>query len=334
MRTKKILSELEKSNIDALIITKPKNLYYVFGIDSGIGILTSENFSIFLNELDFEIYKEKKDKEDSNIEIKIYKEGEIKKFLDERNLSNVYVENIDVNKFFEMEKKLSRKLKVSNIIENLRMIKDDYEIECIKKACEIAKKVINEILCKINENSNEIEIAAEIEYLLRKNFSEGTFEDGILFSSGKNASKIHAKSENKKVKGLAIMDIGAIYNHYFSDITRTFAVNPSKEEIKVMEFVRNLELETIDFINEGMKASEIYNFAEEKIKNFGFKFYHSLGHGVGLDVHEFPFISKDSETIIKENMVFTIEPGIYKANEFGARFEDVVIVKNGKCKIL
>lgn len=330
MKTKKIISELENSGIDALIITKPKNLYYVFGIDSGTGILTKEKFVLFLNELDFEIYN----KEESIIEKKIYKEGEIKKFLDEIKVLNVSIENVKIREFYEMEKEIGRKLHVSEIIENLRMIKDDYEIECIKKACDIAKKVIDEISGKISENKSEMEIAAEIEYLLRKYNSEGTFEDGILFSSGENASKIHAKPQNKKITGLAIMDIGAIYNKFFSDITRTFAVKPNDEEIKVMEFLRNLEFEIIDYINEGMKASEIHNFAEEKIKNFGYKFFHSIGHGVGLDVHELPFINKKSETIIRENMVFTIEPGIYKANKFGARFEDTVVIKNGRCKIL
>lgn len=332
----KISSALKDSGFDALIISNPKNLYYVYGIDSGVGVLTKDEAVIFLNELDFEIYRSENKYETKNkeVELRIYEEGCIKKFLGEIEAKKIGVENISITHFLKLEEELKTKIYVSDVIEKMRMIKTEYEIECIRKSSEIAKKVINQVSDKINENTTENEAAAEIDYLLRKNLSEGTFESGILLSSGPEASKIHAKPGNKKIKGLTVIDIGAVYHNYFSDITRTFPVRANSEELKVLEFVRNLEFEIIDHIHIGMKASEIQNFAEEKIKKFGFKFFHSIGHGIGLDVHELPNINKKSDIEIQENMVFTIEPGIYKANKFGARFEDTVVVKKNKCEIL
>jgi len=324
----KILSVLKESELDALIVNNPKNIYYLSGIDAGLGVLTTERFVLFLNELDFEIYK---NQSNGFVELRVWNEDCIKKFLSEVKASKIGADNIDVKSFMKLEEKLKTKITVSDIIEKIRMIKTEYEIECIRKSCKIAKKVIDEVSNKINENAAENEVAAEIDYLLRKNLSEGTFESGILVASGHEASKIHGKPQNS---GPTVIDIGAIYKKYFSDITRTFPVNANNEELKVLEFVRNLELELIDNVHAGMKASEIHELAEEKIKKYGFKFFHSIGHGVGLDVHELPILNKKSTEIIQENMVFTIEPGIYKANQYGIRFEDTVLIKNNKCEIL
>lgn len=333
--TKKISSALKDSGFDALIVSNPKNLYYASGISSGVGVLTGRGFVVFLNELDFEIYgNENNGNENKEVELRVYEEGCIKKILSEIKASKIGVENMGITRFLKLEEELEKKIYVSEVIEKTRMLKTEYEIECIRKSAEIAKKVFEQASGKINENTTETEAAAEIDCLLRKNGSEGTFEDGILISSGPDASKIHAKPQNKKIKGLTVVDIGAIHKNYFSDITRTFPVNANSEELKVLEFVQSLELELIDSIHAGMKASEIHNSAEEKIKNFGFKFFHSIGHGVGLDVHEMPALNKKSDTIITENMVFTIEPGIYKANKFGVRFEDTVLMKKNKCEIL
>ncbi len=324
---------------DALLIYNPKNLYYLCGIDGfgATGLLTSENFTLFLNENDYEFYKENLDNE---ICVRIYKKGIIKDAIKDavRNgkISEIFVDKADGKALLNLKNATGRKIEISDAVEKARMLKSEEEIKNIKKACEIARKGIEmarEIYLS-EKRTTERDLATELEYFMRICGSEGTFEDGILLSCGKNAAHIHAKPLKCLIKGAMLVDLGAKFNGYFSDLSRTFTERADDEVKQLAEFIRNLEMTCIDKIYAGMKISEISVFAEKEINKKGFKFFHSLGHGVGLDVHEMPFINNNSKEDFAENMVWTIEPGIYKANKFGIRFEDTCVIKNGKARIL
>lgn len=335
-KVKNIKKEIGKKNV--LLIYNPKNLYYLCGIKGfgAVGLLSSEKFTLFLNENDYEIYNT----HDNEICVQIYKKGivknTVKELIKKGEISEIFIDNIYAETLRSLENAIGRRIKISDIIEKARMLKTKDEIENIKKACEIAKKGI-ELAREIylsGKRISERNLAAKIEYFMKMEKSEGTFEEGIVIACGKNAAHIHAKPSNKIIEDVMLVDLGGKFNSYFSDLSRTFAERSSKEVKTYVEFIENLKNTCIDKIYTGMKISEISKFAKREIEKNKFKLFHSLGHGIGLDVHELPYINTDSKMEFKENMVFTLEPGIYKANKFGIRFEDTCVIKNGKARIL
>ncbi len=230
------------------------------------------------------------------------------------------------------------KLVSTDVLRRVRTVKSAYEIEQLKKAAEIARLGMEEAYQVIHGGVREIDAVAEIEAQIRKLGSEEPpFGGGALLSSGKNSANIHALSGNKKIKknSLVVVDLGAKINGYYSDMTRTIKLGKlKKRDEKIFDFVRELELRAIGRVKEGMKAKEIHDFVEKEIQKRGYKFYHNTGHGIGLEVHELPNLGPDSEDVIQEGMVFTIEPGIYLPGKFGVRFEDTILLRNGKVEIL
>ena len=171
-----------------------------------------------------------------------------------------------------------------------------------------------------------------------------------IVAMNENAAKPHALPTSKKLKlhDLLLVDAGIKYKRYCSDRTCTSHVDFEKfnfkreqkfknpKHQKVYDIVLKAQLNAITNARSGMKASEIDKLTRDVIEKAGFGkyFIHSTGHGVGLDIHEFPNINSKSDVIIEDNMVFTIEPGIYLPNEFGVRIEDTVVMQNGKAVIL
>ena len=225
---------------------------------------------------------------------------------------------------------------LSNAINSLRMSKDLSEIECIKKAQEIAELAFDGILDYIKEGVTEREIAMELERIMMINGSEGvSFETIVL--SGANTSMPHGVPSDKPVqKGeFILMDYGAVYNGYHSDMTRTICLGePSAEMRKVYEIVLEAQKAAINQARAGMTGQELDFIARSIIEEAGYGEYfgHSLGHGVGLEIHEKPNASQSYRHILNENAVVTIEPGIYIAGKFGVRIEDFVILHKNGCE--
>jgi Xaa-Pro aminopeptidase len=171
-----------------------------------------------------------------------------------------------------------------------------------------------------------------------------------IVAINENAAKPHALPTSKKLKlnDLLLVDAGIKYKRYCSDRTCTSAVDfenfsfkreqkfKNSKHQKIYDIVLKAQLNCIEKARVGMKASEVDKLTRDVIEKSGYGkyFIHSTGHGVGLDIHEFPVINSKSDVIIKENMVFTIEPGIYLPNEFGVRIEDTIVMQNGKAVIL
>ncbi|WP_281951317.1 M24 family metallopeptidase [Nitrosophilus kaiyonis] len=232
-----------------------------------------------------------------------------------------------------------------------RAIKSEDEIEKIKKSVLLNKKAFEEFsifLKKEGEGKTEKRLHFEAISIL-SSFGERDLSFDPIFAINENAAKPHAIPSNKILKkgDLILFDAGVKYKRYCSDRTRTSLYdndinfeysqkfkNPKIQ--KAYDLVLKAHDEAIKKARSGMRAKEIDKIAREIIDSSEFKgyFVHSLGHGVGLDIHEMPFISSKSDTIIEDSMVFTIEPGIYIPGEFGIRIEDMVVMKNGKAQIL
>lgn len=231
-------------------------------------------------------------------------------------------------------KKFLRGKKLLDISKNLikmREIKSDDEIRKIKLSCKIAKECVNEIKENISKRTKENEIVKMIKSII-SNYDEASLAFNPIVASGNRLSVIHPfpQYSSKEVKDFCIVDFGIRYKGYSCDITIPFVLKELDEKKrKIIQIVDKAYIKTLEIMKHTRNANEIFRIINEFIKNSsGFELKHSLGHGIGLDVHELPNISPSSEEEIKNGMVFTIEPGIYTKG-FGCRIENVVYIKDG-----
>lgn len=219
---------------------------------------------------------------------------------------------------------------IDSSIKKIRAVKSEYELNCIRKAQEITDKTFNALLSVIREGISEIELAGTLESLLYVNGADDlAFTSIVAFDE--NTSKPHAHRTDKKLKNGSIitLDFGAKYKGYCSDMTRTIAFgNISTEQKNAYLHVLTAQELALSIISAGMTGKECDSMSRNYFKENGLDkfFIHSLGHGVGLDIHESPYLSQKSEDILEENTVVTVEPGLYFEKEFGIRIEDLIIV--------
>ena len=227
---------------------------------------------------------------------------------------------------------------ISEELRGKRMVKNEKELDLIKKAALIADLTYDCIVRIIKAGMTELEISAHIDYLIKTFKGEmPSFE--TLVSSGKLSAHAHGKPTDKKVKkgDHLVMDFGARYKGYNSDITRMVTIGePSKKVKKIYEEVLKAQLAAIAKVKAGVSASEVDLAARDSLKKAKLAKYfdHATGHGIGIQVHEGPRVSLTSKDVLKEGMVITIEPGVYISGFGGFRVEDMVLVKKGGCEVL
>lgn len=215
-------------------------------------------------------------------------------------------------------------------------VKQDYELASIKTACEITDKAFNSLFPKIKEGMTENELAAELEYLMRKFGASGTSFDTII-GFGANSSVPHHETGMTKLKfgDIILIDFGCKVGGYCSDCTRTFLFGDDKkhEEFKkAYSHVLNAHMLVKEKVTDGFTGKQADAVARDYLKEHGLDKYftHSLGHGIGINIHEFPRLSYISQDVLVNGMVFSDEPGVYFEGDFGIRIEDSVTLENGK----
>lgn len=229
--------------------------------------------------------------------------------------------------FYEALRKATRTklIDVSDSLLLQRMKKDEDEITAIRRACSIARKSLSSLY--LRPGKTERELFFELQSILNSNFSEPSFPPIILF--GKNACFPHGKSGNRRLeKGeIILIDFGAKFEGYCSDLTRClFIGEPDSRQEKVYEKLQDVFKELISFIRPGMPAKKVSDFAAGQLKDAGLpKMPHGIGHGIGLEVHEYPSFRKGSNHRLIENSTLAIEPAAY-FKDFGARFENTVLL--------
>ena len=248
-------------------------------------------------------------------------------------------EYLTVAEFMAYEQKLDAKLTpMSAKINALRQIKEEYELERMRKAQQITDAAFTEVLTRIEYGMTEKELAAELIYCLLKNGGEGLSFEPIVIS-GPNTSLPHGVPGNRRLRegDFVTMDFGVIYQGYCSDMTRTVALGYATEEMRrVYDTVLQAQLAGIAATRAGVTGAEVDAAARKVIEDAGYGAYfgHSYGHSIGMECHEMPPCSPSSKTVMEENMVSSAEPGIYLPGKFGVRIEDVVIFKAGGCENL
>lgn len=219
-------------------------------------------------------------------------------------------------------------------MDRLRMLKDDEELELMRHAQSITDAAFDHMCSFVRPGLTELEIRAELEGYMLSHGAEGLSFDSIV-ASGPNGANPHAKPSARVVQSgdLVVMDYGALYGDYHSDMTRTLCVGqPSAKQREVYDVVRRAHEECAAAATPGMAARELHQLAAQVIADAGYGDYfnHGLGHGVGIQIHERPFVGRSATDKLEVGSVFTIEPGIYLPGEFGIRLEDFgVMTENG-----
>ena len=244
---------------------------------------------------------------------------------------------LTVAEFLGYEKKLNAKLvPMSGKINGLRQVKEEYELERMRKAQQITDAAFTEVLTRIECGMTEKELAAELIYCLLKNGGEGLSFEPIVVS-GPNTSLPHGVPGDRRLRegDFVTMDFGVLYQGYCSDMTRTVALGYATEEMrKVYDTVLKAQLAGIAATKAGVTGAEVDAAARQVIEEAGYGAYfgHSYGHSIGMECHEMPPCSPSAQAVMEENMVCSAEPGIYLPGKFGVRIEDVVIFKDGGCE--
>ena len=225
-----------------------------------------------------------------------------------------------------------------NLIRDLRVIKDDYEKDCLRRAEAIGDEAFAHILSLLKPGMTENEVALELEFFMRKAGAEGLSFDTIAVS-GVKSSMPHGQPSDKKIcEGeFLTMDYGCKYRGYCSDMTRTVCFGePSEKMQRIYDIVKLAQETTVGVISSGKPAKEIDRTARDIIKynKYDEYFGHGLGHGVGLEIHEAPTANTASREVLAPDMAVTVEPGIYLPGEFGVRIEDLVLVTETGCEVL
>lgn len=227
---------------------------------------------------------------------------------------------------------------VSEDLSRIRAVKTQAEIEAIARAAEIASKAFVDVARNIREGVSERELAAELDRASRLHGSEG-YAFPIIVAAGPNASYPHAEPGDRRISSndVVVVDMGSVYSGYVSDMTRMLVGGRAgSEELKALEAVEEALNKAVEKAGPGVKASEVDEVARAVLekKGYGRYFIHSLGHGVGVEVHEPPFLSRASGDELREGHVVTIEPGIYIPGRFGVRLEELVVIRSGGAEIL
>ena len=324
-------------DLQGLIISNPTNIKYLTNIDAEGVLLLTRKDNIYIT--DGRYVEQVHSILTLFDEIIVYNISDLSQ--DDYENFFMFCENVGFEEnyvTYAKYKELIRKYKINNlvetehIIEKQRMIKDEEEMSNLQKACEITDNCFNYLLTYIRPGMTEKQIADEIdEYYKRR--TDGLAFDTIV-ASGENSSKPHAVPTNRKIEenDIITIDMGCKVNGYCSDMTRTIFVGSIPEEIKkVYDLVLKNQVQTIEQMKDGVSTRLLNKMVENDFKLNGYDLIHSLGHGVGLDIHEAPYVSYRSDAQLKENMVVTDEPGIYIPGKFGVRIEDTVQITKFGC---
>lgn len=341
-RLAKLREKIILKDSDAALITKRENYMYMSGFTGTSAILyISQSKAALIT--DFR-YTEQASRQAPDYEIVRYQSSifdEINKLIKEENINKICFEDSDLTyvQYNEYSQKLSAGLVPSGrMVEELRIVKDETEIDVIKKAVDIADQVFTHILGFIKPGLTEIEVAAEMEHHMRRLGAEGPSFETIV-ASGKRSSMPHGVASEKVIEAgdVITLDFGTIYKGYCSDMTRTiFLGKPDSQIEKIYNIVLEANLVGLEAVKSGRAGKEVDAASREFIRKAGYGDYfgHGLGHGVGLEIHEDPTLSVRGDMILQDGMVATVEPGIYIPDLGGVRIEDMVVVHGEKARIL
>jgi Xaa-Pro aminopeptidase len=342
-RVQQLRKQFPKLAIDAFLVMFPPHVRYLSGFSGSNALcFVSSDLQVLITD---GRYIEQVRKEVKGWKIYITQDSLFEELRAQRMFRAGMRVGIDGNTFilsqYRQLKKTFPKVKFLpkvDTLERLTAVKDEQEIGSIIKAVAITDRVFREILGILRPGIKEIDIAAELTYRQKTHGAEGDAFEAIV-ASGERGAMPHGRASTKKIRRgeLVTLDFGCIVDGYHSDLTRTVAIGtPSPDARKIYGIVLEAQEAAIAQARAGMKAKELDAVARNSIKNHGYEkfFRHSLGHGIGLQIHEQPRVSMLSKAVLEPGNVITIEPGIYLPGFGGVRIEDDIVVRDGDPDIL
>jgi Xaa-Pro aminopeptidase len=333
--------------IDALLLSSPPNVRYLTGYtgSNGMALLTPESLTLFTDPRYTIRAREEVKQAKQPAQVKIVTTPlwmAAAKAIERKRLKRVGFEQ---SAPYSLYKSLDEKLPlgyalkpVGPVIEQLRMVKTKDEIERIRRAVLTNSKAFEFVAKRIRQGMSEAEIAADLDYRMRKLGAEGAAFPTIV-ATGIRTAHVHASPTQQAVQGneLLLIDMGSVQDGYMSDMTRMLFLGKPDSEIQAMyRAVLDAQLAGVAAVREGAGTWQVDRAARQVLKSAGLdkQFVHSTGHGLGLEIHEAPRIGRKDKTRLQAGMVITIEPGAYVEGLGGIRIEDTVLVTKTGCEVL
>jgi len=334
----------EKDKFDGFIVFNSANLTYLTGFSGASALLIPKNgeSTVYVYGVNYAHAKA----ELSGFTVDLVKHGEdvmakIAKHAEDFKIKKLAVDAINAESWQALSKALGDEKKLvadNSFIQELRKVKDEKEIRLMRKAGELTSEGMRVAYETVTAGMREYEVAAEIEYVMRKKGSSGTAFETIV-ASGACSAFPHGGCSDRIIRegDLVVVDVGATYKFYRSDMTRTLvAGKPSEKQKKLYQTAKTAQEKAFEALKPNAKAKGVDAAGRKIIADAGYGeyFVHSLGHGVGLEVHEPPTLSPESKDTLATGNVVTVEPGIYLVGYGGIRIEDTVLVqRNGAEKL-
>jgi len=334
----------KEGRFDGFLIFNSANLIYFTGFSGASALLIPKDRenTIYVYNVNYEQAKA----EGKAFRVELVKRNEnlmakIAQQMKGLKIKNLALDALSIESWRALAKEArgETKLKVQgNVVCELRKVKDENEIELMRKAGELTSEGMRVAYETVKAGVREYEVAAEIEYAMRKQGSYGTAFETIV-ASGPCSAFPHGGCADREIRkgDLVVVDVGATYKYYRSDMTRTLVAGKSSEkQKKLYQTVKTAQEKAFEAIMPNVKAKDVDAVGRKIIEDAGYGdyFVHSLGHGVGLEVHEPPILSPESKDVLAVGNVVTVEPGIYLVGYGGIRIEDTVLVqKNGAKKL-
>ncbi len=350
-RIQKLRAKLAEKDLDAILISTPENRRYLSGFTGSAGYLVITMDDTFMA-TDFR-YIEQATKQSPDFEI--VKIGidwswlrELLEASGSRSLAfegshltvSTYRQIADAFQSNGANRRVGKSglIATKGLVEGLRAVKDTDELAQVQRAIDIADETIEKISHSVQHGETELEVAWHLEKTMRELGADSTSFDIIVAAGPNGAMPHHRPTDRAIVAGEPIViDMGAKAGGYCSDITRTVcAGEPDETFRKIYDIVLGAQLTSISTVRPGMTGRQADELSRVVIAEAGYGdfFGHSLGHGIGLAVHEYPGVGPKSDHILEEGMVFTIEPGIYVSGWGGVRIEDMVVLEKDGAKVL
>lgn len=341
-RIESLRKHMQTEKIDGLLITSSSNLRYMthFTGTAGFALVTLTD-AIFITDFRYTEQAGEQAKAYEIIEHKGNVLDEIATQIKQRQIQRLGFEQEHVTYYtYEQfkEKFACELIPTSNMIEKLRLIKDEDEIQILQAAAKIADDAFEHILTYIKPGVIERDVANELEFYMRKRGATSSSFD-IIVASGVRSALPHGVASDKAIAegDVVTLDFGAYYNGYCSDLTRTITVGEPTDKLKeIYHIVLEAQKLALEKIKPGMSGKEADGITRNYIREHGYGEYfgHSTGHGIGLDIHEGPTLSMRSTQLLEEGMVVTVEPGIYLSGLGGVRIEDdIVLTEKGNKRL-
>ena len=336
-RRKNLLKHAQKIDCDTLVTFEPENLFYMTGFwGEAIGLL-EKNGKTTIIAPELEVGRAISESEDCDVITAERGSGLISTLIQKIKKNHVCTDCQNYSTMLSLKKSIPNIKSSVEPFYNARIIKDEKEIRILKKASKIIDEMFTICSKKMQVGQKESELQT---ILMTYAMEQEMFDTGykstlnpLIIAGGPNGALPHAQVSQRKFKkgDLVVTDLTLRYKGYVSDATRTFALGKiSSQANEAYEIVKESQKLGLQSVKPNIDCKDV-DFACRKYieeKNYGKYFIHSTGHGIGLEVHEFPTVSYRSNTKLKENMAITVEPGIYIENKFGIRIEDSLIVKD------